>query len=176
MIGELRQFYHISWLRAGGKWGDADQQTLFKELTKDAVRDLQQLNKKLEQEMSDMQSKVTQIENELKNAKLKWADEKFYLTNLYNKKELLLRDELGKERDQFKASLASCQSRQQDMVTVEACNIKKYEALTEFEEKHHKCTAALENIEVRGSSRDLETRPSSCFENAHLQQELGNCR
>lgn len=149
---------------------------MVKECTNDAVRDLQQLNKKLEQETSDMQSKLTQTENELRTAKLTWADEKRNLTNSFNKKELLLRDEIGKERDQYKAYLASCQSRQRDMVTVEACDIKKHEALTECEEKHHKCAADLEYIGVRGSSRDLETRPSSCFENAYLQQELRRCR
>lgn len=142
-----------------------------------AVQDYDQLNTKLEQELSDMQSKLTQSENELKTAKSKWAEEIYHLENSLKKKELLLRDELGKERDQYKAHLASCQSRQQDMVTVEACDIKTHEALTECKEKHHMCAAALENyIGVRGSSRDLEMRPSSCFQNVSREQELGRCR
>lgn len=176
-IGELGQLHHISCLRAAGKRaGGAQEQILAKEWANDAVRDLQHFNKKLEQEMSDMQSKLTQIENELKTVELKWAEEKHYLTNSFTKEGLLLKDKLGKEMDQCKAHLASCQSRKQDMVTVEACEIKKHEALTECEEKHHKCAAALEYVGIRGSSRDLETRPSSCFEDAHLQRELGRCR
>ena len=173
----MGQLHHISCLRAGGKWAGGElEQTVVKEWRNDAVRDLQHINKKYEQEMSDMQSKLMQIENELKTVELKWAEEKHYLTSSFNKEGLLLRDKVGKERDQYKAHLASCQSRMQDMVTVEACEIKKHEALTECEEKHHKCAAALQYIGIRGSSRELETRPSSCFEDAHLQRELGRCR